>query len=436
MKPAERPSADASRLVAIGLLALIVLTLGFGVWSTTTRITGAIIATGKVEVERNRQVVQHPGGGVVAEILVDDGTFIEADQVLLRLDVSEAEAELAYARLQLFDLMSRQDRLMAEASGAHRVSSRPELDTAFGANSALTAMLDGQERLFEANVTSQRNQTMQLRQQQSQIRAGIEGISAQLSALAVQSDLVTEALADQKDLLAKGLSQAAELLRLRREQSVLDGRQGELRANIAAAEERISEAENEILLRADEFRGQSISALRDLEEPLRGLRHRVRQLQAQIAAADIRAPTSGIVYQLAVHTPRAVVRPAEPLLYLVPQDRPRVIAAHVTPQHIDQVRIGQEVKMRLSALNARTTPEVFGRITEVSADAIEDQLRGGHYYRVEVQLSAGELGKLPEGTVLLPGMPVETFIQTGERSPMAYLIKPISDYLARAFRES
>lgn len=430
------PSTAVGRVILLGILALIVLICGFGIWSTTARINGSVISPGKVEVERNRQVVQHPRGGVVAEILVDNGTLVAAQDVLLRLDTTSAMAELALVQEQLFELTARQGRLRAEASGAAQFTQEPMRESEVQQAATHAALIAGQKQLFDVNRKAQETQAAQLRQQQGQIRVQIVGIEAEKEAVEAELALLRTELQLQQDLLDKGWSQAKGVLQLRREVSELEGRHGALIASRAQAEERIIELDMQALERAAVFRANAATALDDLQAPLRRLRHEAHRLTQEIAAADIRAPTSGIVYQLEVQTPRAVVRAAEPLMHLVPQDRQLVIATQISPRHIDQLRLGQKVKMRLSAFNARTTPEVIGRIRKISADAIENQLPGGYYYRVEVELDAGELARLPEGAALLPGMPVETFIQTGDRSPMAYLMKPISDYLARALRES
>jgi HlyD family secretion protein len=151
---------------------------------------------------------------------------------------------------------------------------------------------------------------------------------------------------------------------------------------------------------------------------------------------EIRAPVGGVIYGLAVFTPRSVIRPADPVMFIVPQDRPLVIAAQIEPIHIDQLFVQQDVSLRFSALDQRTTPELFGRVVQISADAFEDQASKVRYYRAEIVMNEGEAARLPQGTALIPGMPVEAFIRTQDRTPLAYLVKPFTDYFAKAFRES
>ena len=238
------------------------------------------------------------------------------------------------------------------------------------------------------------------------------------------------------DLLDKGLAQAGTVLNLRRTTANLQGTLGELTASEAQAEGRITEIEIEILKLATQQREEAITRLRDLRYRELELAEQRRSLQERLERLDIRAPVSGIVYGLQVHTPRSVIRAADPVLYLVPQDRPLVIAARVEPIHIDQIFVGQEVSLRFSALDQRNTPELTGTVKQVSADAFEDQASRLSFYRAEIVLNEGELARLPAGTVLIPGMPVETFIKTEDRTPLAYLIKPLADYFTKAFRET
>jgi HlyD family secretion protein len=226
------------------------------------------------------------------------------------------------------------------------------------------------------------------------------------------------------------------VLELEREEANLTGRQGELAAALAQAEGRITEIEISILRIGSQRREEASSALRDLGFNEIELSEQRQSLLLRLDRLDVRSPVAGVVYGLTVFTPRSVVRAAEPILYVVPQDRPLVVAAQVEPIHVDQVHVGQEVQLRLSAFDQRQTPELRGRIVQVSADAFQDQQSRLSYYRAEVEIEEGELARLPEGMTLLPGMPVEAFVRTGERTPLSFLTKPLTDYFAKAFRES
>ncbi|MBC7157724.1 MAG: HlyD family type I secretion periplasmic adaptor subunit, partial [Rhodobacteraceae bacterium] len=254
----------------------------------------------------------------------------------------------------------------------------------------------------------------------------------QSAALRRQLDLIGEELVSQQTLLDRGLAQSSRVLALEREQARLEGQVGELAANRARAESQITEADLQILQLRSTRREEAITQLRDLGFRELELAERRRSLAEQVDRLEIRAPVSGIVLGLAVTTPRAVVRPAEPVMYLVPQDRPLVIAARVNPGDIDEVAVGQQVVLVFSAFSRRETPELFGTVTQISADALSDE-RTGPYYRAEITMAADEIAKLGD-RVLVPGMPVEAFLQTTPHSPMAYLVRPLADYFNRAFR--
>jgi len=429
-------SWSATRPLILGFIGLLVLFGGFGTWAMTSQIAGAVVASGRIEVDRNRQIVQHETGGVVAEILVDEGDSVQAGDTLLKLDREQLESELAIVEGQLFELMARRGRLEAQRDEADDIKFDEVLIAAGAANSDTQELMEGQRNLFDARRVSVAQELDQLGKRSLQIGAQIEGVAAQETALARQLELIEEELGNQQSLLDRGLTQASAVLTLQREQARLRGQIGELSAQKAQLQERVTEIDIERLKLGSAGREEAITRLRDLRYRELELAEQRRALLAQIDRLDIRAPVSGVIYAMQVQTPRSVVRAAEPLMYLVPQDRPLVIAARVQTIHVDQVAVGQDVNLRLSALNQRTTPELVGQVLQVSADAIEDEATGQAYYRAEIALNPGEIDKLAEGTILLPGMPVEAFIRTGERSPMAYLIKPMADYFARAFRES
>lgn len=421
--------------VLLGLLALALLLGGFGLWSVTTRIAGAVVASGQVEVEQNRQVVQHPDGGVVAEILVKDGDLVAAGAPLVRLDGTLLASELAIVEGQFFEILARRGRLEAERDDARTIRFPDELVRTAGASPAIAALMTGQQRLFAARAETEANEIDQLQRRRAQIANQIDGIAAQRAAADSQLALIGKELADLTGLLDRGLTQAGRVLALEREQARLQGVAGELDAARAEAEGRMTEIDIEMLKRGSTRREDANAQLRDLGYRELELAERRRALTEQIDRLEIRAPVSGIVHALQVTTPRAVIRPAEPVLHLVPQDRPLVIAARVAPIHVDEVRVGQEVALRFAALDSRTTPELFGQVSRISADALADEATKAAYYRTEVVLAPGELAKL-DGHAIIPGMPVEVFIRTGERTPLAYLVKPLAEYFNRAFRES
>ena len=419
----------------VGLLGLVLLLGGFGTWAATTTISGAIIAPGRIEVDQNRQVVQHPDGGVVAEINVKEGDRVSAGDVLLRLDPTDLQSQLMIAENQLVELMARRARLEAERDQRKELDFDPLLVQMVADMPDAAALMQGQTTLLMARAETAEQRIAQLHKRRDQTRDQISGIDAQSTALSKQLDLIAEELVSQQSLLDRGLAQAARVLSLQREEARLSGRMGELAAQRAQAEGRITEIEIEILQLGTDRREEAITTLRDLQFRELELREQRRALKERMSRLEITAPVPGIVYNLQVFALRSVIRPADPVLFLIPQDRPLVINARVEAIHVDKLHVGQEVTLRFSALDQRTTPELRGHVTQVSADAFEDEATRASYYRAEVVLEPGEIDRLPPDVTLIPGMPVETFIRTADRTPIAYLVKPFTDYLTKAFRE-
>jgi HlyD family secretion protein len=331
--------------------------------------------------------------------------------------------------------MARSARLEAERNDAPAPEFLGELAELAKTRPEVADLIEGQRSLFTARRESVLKQSEQLQKRAAQIGSQIEGVDAQVAALSQQLDLIEQELTDQRTLLEKGLAQSSRVLALEREASRLQGSVGELQASRAQAEGRATEVELEVLRLAAVRREEANTQLRDIGARVLELAERRRSLTEQIARLEIRAPVSGTVLGLVVSTPQSVIRPAEPLLYLIPQDRPLIITAQVQTIDVDQVFVGQKVRLMFPAFSARTTPELNGHVVTVSADVLVDERAQMAYYKAEIALEPGEIDRL-EGLTLIPGMPVETFIQTGARSPMAYLLKPFTDYFAAAFRES
>lgn len=435
MSDAQKQKWSVARPMAIGLITTAILVGGTIGWGMLTTISGAIVTSGQIEVDQNRQIVQHVDGGTVEAILVTEGAMVQAGDVLMKLDGSLLGSELTIVETQFYEILARRGRLEAERDDDATLTFPAELVEVSATNPHVAELMEGQQRLFEARRETLGKQLEQLAKRQAQTASLVEGIDAQRAALSTQLDLIAEELASQKELLQKGLAQVSRVLALQREEARLSGTVGELTASRAQAEGRITETEIEILRLAAARREEASAQLRDIGFRELELAERRRALLERIARLEMRAPVSGIVLGLRVTTPRAVIRPADPVMFLIPQDRPLVIAARVPTIHIDQVRPGQDAKLVFSAFSMRTTPEVQGTVTVVSADVLVDETTQLPFYRAEIQLKPGELEKLGEVT-LLPGMPVEAFIKTEDRSPVEYLTKPMMDYFNRAFRES
>lgn len=432
---ASGPTWSARSALWLGFATIALLLAGFGGWGALTHIQGAIIAPGRIEVYQDRQVIQHPDGGVIERLHVTEGQHVAAGEILLRLDGAALISDLTIVQSQLVELEARRARLEAERDDAAAVILPPALADHAKADPDMAEQIDGQLKLFAARLDTHRREVEQLERRAEQTAAQTEGIDAQIIAAGLQIDSLRAELAAQQDLLARGLAQSGHVQALHREEARLLGLAGELAASRAANEGRKTEIALETLRRGAARREDAGQQLRDIGAQALELAERRRALTERIDRLDIRAPVAGVVLGLHLTTPRAVLRPAEPLLSIVPQDRPLVIQAQISPLHIDEIHLGQQVRLVFPALAARTTPELFGTVTRVSPDALTQESTGQSHYRAEIVLAKGEADKIPDQT-LRPGMPVEAFIQTASRTPLAYLLQPFADYFQKAFRET
>ena len=406
------PRADRNRwnhrhFLLIGYTALFVLVFGIGAWAAVTQIAGAVVSSGIIEVEGNRQVVQHPDGGVIAEIDARDGDEVAAGDVLVRLDGSALITELGIVEGQWFEILARKSRLSAERDGLEAIAFDPELIERGLTDKSIAGIVKAQEQQFEARLKLNRDERDQLDEQKTQIAEQNVGLESLRDSTRLQIDLLSKEITSQEALLRQGLTEQTKVLTPQRELARLRGTEGQVQASLAENRGKIAEIE---------------------------LRERRRDLKDRIAKLDLRAPVSGVVYGSTADTIRGVIRAGDPVMYVVPKNTPLVVRAHVEPIHIDQVHVGQEATLRFSAFDARTTPEVSGTVKAVSADAFEDRQRGTRYYRADIEIDATIQEKLGN-LIILPGMPVEAFIRTEDRSAWTYLTKPLTTYFTRAFRE-
>ena len=432
--PQKDDGWSAKGFIRFGLVCVLVLGGGFGTWAATATLAGAIIAMGQLRVETNRQVVQHLDGGIVGNIMARDGDTVEAGDVLVSLNATQMQAELTAIESQYFEIMSRLARLQAVQTGTDTIEFDAELTEIAQTNSDVMALIEGQRALFLAQRESMAKEMLILDQQKVQLREQIAGANAELASLRVQSEKIEEELVGARDLLSRGNIRKSQVLALEREAARLDGQTGQLRQQIPQLESRISEIDLQQIRLEDTMREESIAESRELGFRRTEQRERRAALRERLSRLEIRAPRSGVVIDSTVHALGAVIRPAEPIMYIIPNDTGLVVDARVEPISVDQIYVGQPAVLRFSAFNARTTPEISGAIKTVSPDVITDEQSGLSFYRAEVTIDENELPKL-EGQALIPGMPVEVYVQTGERTPLAYLMKPLTDYFNRAWRE-
>lgn len=420
--------------LATGFLALGVLIGGVGIWSVNVSIAGAVISSGMIQVESNRQVVQHPAGGVVGAINVKDGDIVKAGEVLISLDDTQLRSELNILEGQLFEIKARKARLIAERDGLEEPAFELKPEYSGLPQSQQIVIIEGQTRLFLARRTSMQKEAEQLTERTIQIGSQIKGTNAQLDASKSQVVFVRKELQDQQTLLEKGLTRASQITTLQREEARLLGENGKLQASIAQFEGMITETNVQILRLSVARREEAITTLRDLQFQEVELIERRLSVLETMSRLRVVAPVSGIIYGNKVFALQSVIQPAEPIMFVIPQDASLVINSRVEAIHIDQVAVGQEAALRFATFDQRTTPEILGHVTRVSADVFQDELTGIGYYQVETLPDDGEIAKLGD-IKLLPGMPVEVYIRTYARTPLEYLTKPLMDYFNKAFRE-
>ena len=432
-QPSTQRVWGAKMPLAIGFAALVILVGVFGFWSINARIAGAVIASGVIQLENNRQVVQHPQGGVVGEILAKDGDTVTAGNVVMRLDDTLLRSELAIVEGQLLEIGARKARLEAERDGMESMQVSDDLIVAALQSDEAQNMIDGQQRLFEARLESLLRESDQIAEQIAQGQNQVDGTTAQLAAFKTQESLVQKELQDSQTLLEKGLTQATRVSVLQREQARLLGEIGSLTATIAQLRGQIAALDIQQLKLTTARREEANTILSDLQYREIELTERRLSLHETLSRMEIRSPDSGVIYGSKIFALQAVVSPADPIMYVIPQDQPLVISARINAIDIDQVYVGQDAALRFSAFEQRHTPEIAGQVARISADVFTDETTGQSFYQAELFPNDGELVKLGEQK-LLPGMPVDTFIRTAERSPLSYLAKPLTDYFVKAFR--
>ncbi len=432
-KPALDIRASIRRHIIIGGAVVAFLALGVGGWASTAEISGALIAQGSLVVDFNVKKVQHPTGGVVGEVRAHDGDRVKAGDILVRLDETVTRANLAIITKSLNELYARKARLAAERDGADSVAVPKEL--ADKANDPdVQEALSSERKLFELRRKTRLGQKNQLQQRIKQLQEQITGLTAQQDAKSKEMTIIAQELQGVRDLWSRNLVQISRLTSLEREEARLQGEHGQLIAAAAEAKGKIVETELQILQVDQEFASDVGKESRETDSKIGEYVERKVTAEDQLRRTDLRAPQDGVVFQSTANTVGGVITAGDPVMLIVPEADNLLVEARVEPKDIDQIQFGQPVVLRFSAFNMRTTPELSGTVTRVGADTSTDQRTGQSYYLVRISMTAEEIAKLGD-VKLTPGMPVEAFIQTGERTMLSYLVKPLHDQLKRAFRE-
>jgi HlyD family secretion protein len=416
-----------------GTVIALVLTVGIGGWAATTELSGAITASGSVVVDSNVKKVQHLTGGVVGELLVREGDRVRIGDTLVRLDETVLRAGLAIFTKGLDEMRARKARLASERDGVERIAVPPQL-TDVPPSPEFASALDSERKLFDLRRAARQGQKSQLRQRIAQLDDEVRGYAALQQAKAEEIELIQRELTGVRILWQKNLIQINRLTVLEREAARLKGELAQSMASSAQVRGKISEIELQIIQIDQDLSSEVAKELREIDGKIGEFIERKVTAEDQLKRVDIRAPQNGVVHQLSVHTIGGVVSPADPVMLIVPEADLLSVEAKVSPQDIDQLYVGQTASLRFTAFNQRTTPEIQGAISRISADVTSDQRTGQNFYTARVSIAAGELARL--GNVkLLPGMPAEIFARTYDRSVLSYFTKPLSDQILRAFRE-
>jgi HlyD family secretion protein len=433
-KAAPAPQTPETRgPVLAGLLIVLVAFGGFGSWAALAPLSSAAVAPGAVRVESNRKTVQHLEGGIIEELRVREGDAVQAGQVLVRLDHTQAAARHDALLHQYRSMRAAQARLVAERDGRAGIDFGDELESQRN-DPRVTEILAGQERIFETRRRRYHGQIQILRQRVEQLGSQIGGLEAQLASEDQQLALIAEEMTDVASLVEKGLGRKPRLLALRRQAALLEGRRGERQAEIARAKQAIGEAKLQMLSLADRRAAEIARQLTDAQAQLSEAEEGLRAASDVLHRSDIVAPIAGTVVGLRFFTEGGVIDPGAPILDIVPEDDRLIVEAEVNPLDIDVVHAGLPAQVRLIAFKQRRTPTLGGRVLRVSAGRLEGEQPGSAIYKAEVGIDSTELDRL-KAISLYPGMPVEVLIQTGKGTFAEYLLRPILDSFAHALRE-
>jgi HlyD family type I secretion membrane fusion protein len=415
--------------VAMAALLAIVLIGGCGGWAVHAELTGAVIAQGKVAVRKQVKLIQHRDGGIVGEILVANGDAVKAGDVLVRLDETQTKAELGVLKGQRAELEGRRARHVAERDGATAI----RFDSRFEHDPFTAEIARGEIRLFNENLAVREARRDQLSLQIAQFEEQVRGLTAQQEANASERKMVKEDLERLTPLYNKGFIEIGKIRTMERDLVKIDGLKGEIDANIARVKGQISESRIKIIEFDQQARTDGQRDLREVDGKLAELQERIVASLDRLSRMVIRSPISGTVNELAVNSVNGVIAPKETLMSIVPQSADLVVEAKLSPTDIDQAATGQPARLRFSSFNQRTTPEVAGTVETIGAAASLDQASGQTYYLSTIAIAGGQ--RHVAGKPIVPGMPVEVFLTTGDRTALSYLIKPFTDQMMKSFRE-
>ena len=426
-------SRSIRRHLMVGVIASLAMVGGAGAWAAVTNLAGAVVAPGHFVVDSYVKKVQHPKGGIVGEILVREGDKVRAGDVLMRLDATQTRANLAIVTKRLNELAARLARLEAERDDRDAIIF-PDWLLANDGDAEVAAAIHSESRLFQSRREAREGQKAQLNQRIEQFEHEIAGLKAQEVAYAEGIEVLNAEISALNRLREQGIVSDQRLNGLKTQAATFGGERGEKIAFQAQSAGRITETRLQILQIDQDLRTEVGRELREVQAQIGEYVERRVAAEDELKRIDIVAPQSGIVHQLAVHTLGGVISPADPIMLIVPEGDDLALEVQIAPKDVDQIQIGHAALLRMTAFNLRTTPELNGFVSRIAADLTTDERSGQSYYLVRVAIPQAEKEKLKNLT-LVPGMPAEVMIKTGERTALSYLVKPLSDQIFRAFRE-
>lgn len=428
------PYESIQRYLVIGFAIVGLLVFGIGGWAATIQLEGAVIAQGSIVVDSNVKKVQHLSGGIVKEIRVREGDRVKAGDILVRLDETQTKAANSVVSKNLDELIAQQARLEAERDGADHVSF-PEIMTKRAQDSPSdAARLLAEQKFFELRRDARDGKKSQLKERIAQLKKEIQGYVGQTAAKEREIAFINKELEGVRELREKNLIPLTRLTALERDAARIEGERNQLIAATAQSEGKVTETGLQIIQVDQDLRSEVAKDLADTRAKISEFIERKVATDDQLKHTNIRAPQNGIVQQLTVHTIGGVVTAGESIMLIVPDADTLMVEAKIAPQDIDQLYLGQLATLRFTAFNMRTTPEIKGTISFISADITQDQRTGINYYVARITLEPAEVARLGD-VKLIPGMPVAAFIKTSERTMLSYLTKPLQDQVERAFRE-
>ncbi|MCR9257291.1 MAG: HlyD family type I secretion periplasmic adaptor subunit [Alphaproteobacteria bacterium] len=432
----RKSRVDPRRPVWIGVAVILTMFFGFGAWAAIADLARGVTAAGTLKIETERQVVDHLDGGIVSKVYIEEDQAVEKGDLLIQLDRTEIEANISTLRNRLDLALGQEARLVAELAGASAISF-PDALLERADDPKVAGLMADQQDLFESREAELEGELEILAQRVVQLEKRIEGIVAQNDAQKEQYRLITEELNGLRQLLDKGHVSRTRVFALERQAAALEGQAGANEADISNSQVQIGEARMQAMQLKQRRRSEQLSRLQSSRESIEEIRQQLVVAHQRLGRTDVRAPHSGRIIDLAVHTEGSVVRPAQELMWIVPNDEEMLVEVQISPKDIETVRPGMPAEVKFifaGGLKAqKRTPILHGSVISVSADIIEDERRGRRYYLAQVRVDEDQM-KLVENHRVVPGMNAEVLFKVGERTALRFFVDPVIDTFEDGFQ--